>query len=552
MSITDYEVWLLCRLDSIEAPPSDAELARASDAVRSVARLLAATPFRDRRPILNGFLTNQPDRDAIITAMSNTRPTDPAPPVGPGDPADGWGPIRLGKLPPAAPFPLDILPLPALHLAEAAAASIGCPVDFPAVAILAAASGLIGRSACLLIKSGYFASASLYAALVGGPSSGKSPALRAALAPAFAIAGKLHDEWRPKMDAWKAAKPADRGEEPALLRLVTSDPTTEAFGPILAKNPRGLIVAPDEMTKWVMSMDQYRNGKGGDRPFYLSAWNGEPVYVDRAKNMSEPIVVPHPFLTVVGGMTPDMLSTLPEGRGREDGFIARLLFAYPDRLPKRYSEQGIPDDISADWERVAKSLWSRDMRELDGRPAPRVVRMTPEAAREWVAWCQTHYAEQEADDFLDSLEGPWGKLEAYTGRLALILHLLALASDPTRPALDDPPELPKRIVEAAARLVAYFKANALRVYAAMGGKADDGGDDVRALARWIRRNGRTDFSERDITQNLRRFRDDPEALAAALGVMVDRNIIRPREKPAANPKVGRPHSAVYDVSPRLK
>ncbi len=76
-----------------------------------------------------------------------------------------------------------------------------------------------------------------------------------------------------------------------------------------------MIVAPDEMTKWVMSMDQYKNGKGGDRPFYLSAWNGEPVYIDRAKNMREPIVVPHPFLTVVGGMTPDMLSTLPEGQG---------------------------------------------------------------------------------------------------------------------------------------------------------------------------------------------------------------------------------------------
>ena len=508
-----------------------------------------------RSLIVNAFLNGRPDGDAIRTAMSNVKPTDPAPPAGPSDPADGWEPIRLGELPPAEPFPLDVLPLPALHLAEAAAESIGCPVDYPAVAILAAASGIIGRSACLLIKPGYFVSASLYAALVGSPSSGKSPALRAALAPAHAIAVKLHDEWRPKMDAWKAiAKQADRGEEPSLARLVTSDPTTEALGPILAKNPRGLIVAPDEMTKWVMSMDQYRNGKGGDRPFYLSAWNGEPVYIDRAKNMREPIVVPHPFLTVIGGMTPDMLSTLPEGRGRDDGFIARLLFAYPDRLARRYSEQGIPDDVAADWERVAESLWSRNMRELDGRPSPRVVRLTPEAAREWVAWCQAHYAEQEADDFLDSLEGPWGKLEAYLARLALVLHLMDLASDPTpklRPR-DDPPELPKRIIEAAARLVAYFKANALRVHAAMGGKADDGGEDVRPLVRWIRRNALTAFSVRDITQSMRRFRDDPARLDAALGWMDDRHIIRPRGKPAAGPKGGRPHTVVYDVSPRFK
>src|SRR5262249_3728773 len=204
----------------------------------------------------------------------------------------------LGTLPPVEPFPLDVLPGPARDLAEAAAESIGCPVDFPAVAILAAASGIIGRSACLLIKPGYFASASLYVALVGSPSSGKSPALRAALAPVWTIAETLRDGWRAEMEPWEAGKPNERGAEPVLKRIASTDPTTEALGPILAKNPRGLIVAPDEMTKWVMSMDQYKGGKGGDRPFYLSAWNGEPIFIDRAKHMREPIVVSHLFLSV--------------------------------------------------------------------------------------------------------------------------------------------------------------------------------------------------------------------------------------------------------------
>jgi hypothetical protein len=306
------------------------------------------------------------------------------------------------------------------------------------------------------------------------------------------------------------------------------------------------------MTKWVLSMDQYQGGKGGDRPFYLSAWNGEPVYVDRAKHMKEPIVVPHPFLTIVGGLTPDMLSTLPEGRGRDDGFIARLLFAYPDRLARRYSEPGIPDDVAGEWERVVEALWSREMRDLGGKPAPRVVTMSPEAARAWLAWCQAHYAEQEADDFPESLEGPWGKLEAYAGRLALNLHLMVLASDPTRPAPNDPPDLPKRTIEAAFQLVAYFKAHALRVYAAIGGKCDDGGDDVRTLVRWIRRNDLAEFSERDITRTIRRFRDDPAALIDALSWMTRHNVIRPREEPKAPGKPGRKHTAIYEVNPRLK
>jgi hypothetical protein len=178
--------------------------------------------------------------------------------------------------------------------------------------------------------------------------------------------------------------------------------------------------------------------------------------------------------------------------------------------------------------------------------------MTPEAARAWSAWCQAHYAEQEADDFPDSLEGTWGKLEAYAARLALILHLMILASDPTRPAPDDPPELPMRTIEAAFRLVVYFKAHALRVYAAIAGKCDDGGDDVRTLVRWIRRNDLVEFSERDITRNLRRFRDDPAALTDALGWMTAHNIIRPREEPKATVRPGRKHTAIHDVNPRLK
>ena len=120
-----------------------------------------------------------------LTSMPGPRPN--LPPAGPEGDDPEWGPIRLGALPPAEPFPLDVLPEPARALAKAAAWSIACPIDFPAVATLAAASGLIGRSASLLVKPGYFAPASLYLALVGGTSSGKSPSLRAITGPLVGV-----------------------------------------------------------------------------------------------------------------------------------------------------------------------------------------------------------------------------------------------------------------------------------------------------------------------------------------------------------------------------
>jgi len=548
--ISPYNAWALARL--LVGHTLNGELLAVSEPFRGLADHLNALPPGDRLAAWEGFRHGRDDGEELIKAIGDIDPEGPAPeaPAEEDEPADDWGPIRLGALPPAEPFPLDVLPLPARALAEAAAVSIGCPVDFPAVATLAAASGLIGRSASLLVKPGYFESASLYLALVGSPSSGKSPSLRLALAPLKAIGRELHDEWRKARDAWEKQPDAERGPEPTLRRIDTSDSTTEALGIRLAANPRGLTITPDEMTKWSMSMDQYRGGKGGDRPFYLSAWGGEPVTIDRAKHANEPIMVPHPFLTVVGGMTPGMLSELSEGKGWDDGFMARILLAFPDRVPRPYSEDGLPEGVAESWNDLARALWHRQMRDLDGKPTPHVFMMTPEARREWRRWCQAHRDEQEADDFPDSLEGTWGKLEAYAARLALILHLMNLASDPTGLVNADPSELPRRIIDGAARLVAYFKSHARRVRAAMGAKAGNGDENVRALLGWIGRNGLTAFSMRDIGNNFDRFKADPAALADSLEWMAARNLIRRRPKPDAR-KRGRKRGAIYEVNPAL-
>jgi hypothetical protein len=301
-----------------------------------------------------------------------------------------------------------------------------------------------------------------------------------------------------------------------------------------------------------MSMDQYKGGRGGDRPFYLSVWNGDAVIIDRAKYKKEPIVVAHPFLNIVGGVTPDMLTTLPEGRGRDDGFLARLLFAFPDRAVRRYSREGIADGVVAAWTTLARALWQRPMHVLDGKPAPAVVRMTPEADGAWEDWCQAHYAEQAADDFPERLDGPWGKLDAYAARLALILHLMDLAADPTRaPASEMLPELPRRILADAARLVGYFKAHARRAYTAIGGQADDGGEDVRVLRNWIVRKRIASFAA-DARHHLPRFQRDEAALVDALAWMTMHHLIRLRPEPEVPRKgPGRKRVAVYDVNPRL-
>jgi hypothetical protein len=176
--IRPLDAWVLARL--LAGETVNGELETVSDAFRPIAYHLVALSLVDRGPAWDAFQAGRNDREAITIAVANSDPLGPAPEAnadpdgdGEGDArAEGWEPNYLGTLPPAEPFPLDVLPETARKLAKVAAKSIACPADYPAVTILGAASGIIGRSASLRIKSGYFASALLWVALVGGPSSG--------------------------------------------------------------------------------------------------------------------------------------------------------------------------------------------------------------------------------------------------------------------------------------------------------------------------------------------------------------------------------------------
>jgi hypothetical protein len=55
----------------------------------------------------------------------------------------------------------------------------------------------------------------------------------------------------------------DPPEKPACRRVVTSDPTIEKLADLLEDNPRGLLVARDELGGWLGSFTRYKGKAGG-------------------------------------------------------------------------------------------------------------------------------------------------------------------------------------------------------------------------------------------------------------------------------------------------
>jgi hypothetical protein len=333
-----------------------------------------------------------------------------------------------------------------------------------------------------------------------------------------------------------------------LAQLTIDDTTREAVAQDLSVNRRGLVLIKDELTSWVAALDAYRAGKGDDKQFWLKVNSNAPVKVNRKGKSNEPLIVAHPFVTIVGGLTPAMLPTIKSSG--DDGWIDRILFCYPEpREAEDWSEDEVPQELLDDWSSAVRFLHSLAMvREENNRLRPYVIGMTDHARDVWRAWVNRHRAETRDLDFFSALKGPWSKLEGFCGRMALILTLLHHAYSPDRPGYI--PEVDALNMAGATRLADYFKAHFRRARVELTRQADGTPpDDAHAIIRWVRHGGRAEFSVRDLKLNFeRRFARNQVAMEDALGWLERHDCIRGLD---LEKKVGRPHSEVYQVNPNL-
>src|SRR5215208_2785996 len=384
---------------------------------------------------------------------------------------------ELAGLPEPVSFPVDVLPKSCRQFVKEAAASIGCAPDLVAVPLLGLLSAAIGNSRHVQLKRGWKESAALFAVVVAEPGDKKTPAQKAALAPVWQAQERFKRKYRERHEAyeeelriWKAderaaakeGEPAPpKPEEPAMRHAVVDDITVERLADILDETPRGVVSVQDELSGWVLAMNQYKSGgKGADRQFWLRVWSNSPVKVDR-KSRKIPVVIAQPWISVVGSIQPEILPGLDIGRN--DGMMDRFLYSYPEPQRMRHTD----DEVSVAAERAILELYGKltnlKMPESDGEPFPGTVPMTEEASQVFKELADELSEEAYGLGFPGRLRGAWSKLEAYLARLSLILALSREAGTDARERVE-----PKDVL-AASLLVDYFKAHSRRVFAELHG-----------------------------------------------------------------------------------
>jgi hypothetical protein len=482
------------------------------------------------------------------------RNTPPDREVEPEPEAEPWPELCLKEAPEAAPFPVQVFPEPLQRFCHGVGQVTLTPPDMAGCAMLAVASAAIGQSTQVVIKRTWKESPLLYLLTVADPGKTKSPVIKLVGRPLTKIDSALRKQSSDSRALWEAQKKAapkgsTSDEEPPQRRAIVKDITRETLVAILRDNPRGVLVNPDEATAWVASFNEYK-AKGSDRQFWLDVWGSGPISVDREGGRRS-LWVSAPLVTVMGGLPPDMLSALSEEHGRNDGFLDRILFCYPDKFPKQeWTEEELDQGDETMWASIIGALHAQDMfREDSGELRPHFVGFDQQAKAAYVAWYNAHCEDLESLDMPPAHVGVWSKMRAYCLRFALILSRLRLAMDPEIGAELVKAPVSLRDVQGAIELVTYFKSHFTRINHRMTGGT--GSREAMLVLAWISRNKLVEFSERELRKDHPRRFPSPEDVRPALTALMEAGAIRRKFDPDDTHRKGRKPTAIYEINPSL-
>ncbi len=382
-------------------------------------------------------------------------------------------------------FPVEAIPEVLKPLVVEGARAIQCPPDYIAIPLLTCMGGAIGRTRVLQVKEGWEEPTAIWTVIVGRTGTTKSPAFE------LATEGLKEIEQGWLEDYLKQSKEqrSEDADEPLLKRIIVSDTTVEALGPVMRDNPRGIILLIDEMSGWMDSMNQYKGGKGSDYQFYLTAWSKGAWRIDR-KHMKTSIIIPKTYLAVTGTVVPGVLQKLLDRERQIDGFAARLLISYPPEVDEQWTDKGVEDSIRGPVIELQKKLLRLGFQE-GKRNKPKVIKFSKEGYGAFREVMVDHLEQYKRYGLEEALRAHWAKMKGYAARLSLIVHLIRLHSGETSSKRVD-----QESVYMAATLVDYFKAHIAKFYGEL--------QQIQAVAlseriiQWANKNGKSEILTRDV------------------------------------------------------
>jgi len=366
------------------------------------------------------------------------------------------------------PFPVDILPKCLGQFIETVSNSMMIDPSLVALPALSALASAIGNSRRIKLKNGWTEPSIIWTTVIAESGSTKSPPFEAVMQPLR--------EWQD----------CDKG------RTLTANATIEAIAKVLSENPRGMILARNELSGWFASFGEYKSGPFGDVSTWLELNEGKSIVVDRVANGT--LKIARSNVSVSGTIQPSILATVLKPEFRQNGLLARFLLAAPHEKEKVWTEHDIPDSASQEWRDLIWSLLAiTDEKEL-------LLGQNQEAKEMFIDFYDLYHKQRKALPVEASdMKAAYPKLIAYAARIALVLQMVRYVGEGGRADI-----IEAESMAAAIKLVEWFKNETMRVYGLLAGAKKQAQEE--SLLDFIRRQGGK-VSARDVQRNYRPCRN---------------------------------------------
>ena len=498
---------------------------------------------------------------------------------------DEWPDPELlqARLLPVKRFRPQLLPPILRRFVDDVSDRMQCPPDFIAGPLIVMLGALIGSRCCIRPKQqdNWSEHPNLWGAIIAPPGSLKSPALAQALAPLRSLEARAalqHNEamvrhefdkviHKLELDQLKNAikqtkQPATlqhreeiarlmhQPDTPPLRRYRTNDATPEKLAEICAQNPGGVLVDRDELVGLLENCS--REGREGERAFYLEGWNGSSKFTQDRIGRGH-ISVERLCISLLGGIQPLRLSTYMRGAAglQNDGLLQRFqLLSYPDSPKNRVLVDRAPDGAAAAAiEHIAKAIADADFAVITRQMGEKCAGKTPyfrfdrNAQSAFNRWLQRLEVKVLAEDspFVAEHLAKYRKLVPALALIFCVVELIAKDGKDARCS-----RVGRAHLSRAVRWADYLEYHMRRVYAMA---RDARLDAAIALQKKITRGQlENPFTERDVYRKGWSLLNDLDSVKSACSELVAAGWLMRANEPR---KQGRAGSPKYEINPKV-
>jgi hypothetical protein len=365
-------------------------------------------------------------------------------------------------------FPIHIFPQQLQQIITCYCSTLNLNIDYAAVTVLYAFSVALGGHYSLIVKRGWVELPTLFVALVGKPGINKSGPISIFTQPLEKLEKDLFKRFLDEYSTFKKGRSTKKEngdlsaitDEPIRRQLVIKDATQEAMLKALYDNPHGFAGIYDELVAFLKSFNKYKSG-GGDEEVMLSLFSGKSISVNRKS--SEPIFIEKPFISIIGSIQPQVLLSLLGNNKIDNGLTHRFLFAFPDNVIREdLCDDDVPEYIEELYQTSINRILISDFFQADGFPAQK-INLSKDGYEAYKIFRRKINATIN-NEKSDAISGIYAKLDTYSLRIALILHVMRTSCNEPD---SDPYQVSADTFCKAAELIEYFEHSALKVFKLM-------------------------------------------------------------------------------------